>query len=168
MHTKLFTAQPAPSETTPIHDVTLTVELMPLDKPLASARVVRHRAHSNERHVLLNILEASSDSLLGRVRQWVRRVENLSHVLVWTKDNVRNPNDACTVDLIELPRLQLTFERVCDVNGQARFFATDYVGYFVSNHQCPSTALLIQVSLPSSLFLFSSLSQIPFFLSLLF
>lgn len=156
-HTKLFN-ETVKEHPPPIQDTYLTVELMPYDKPSLSARVVRYKTNSNsssgseQPHTLLNVLEASHDSLLGKVRQWARRIENLSHCLVWTKDKVSKVSDACAIDLIEFPRLQLTFERVCDTSGQARFYATDYVGYFVSSHRCPATASLIQ-GLPHALML---------------
>jgi hypothetical protein len=37
------------------------------------------------------------------------RLEDLSHILVWTKTNLRAPNEPCTIDVVEMPRLGLTF-----------------------------------------------------------
>lgn len=39
----------------------------------------------------------------------IGRLEDMSHVLVWTKTPLRQPNEPCTIDVVELPRLGLTF-----------------------------------------------------------
>lgn len=41
---------------------------------------------------------------------------------MWTKSDVNKPDDACNVDLIELPRLQLTFFSKVDSDGSLRLY----------------------------------------------
>lgn len=42
--------------------------------------------------------------------------------MVWTKGNVNSINDHCTVDLIELPRLNLSFYAKIDPDGSMRLY----------------------------------------------
>jgi len=40
---------------------------------------------------------------------YLARLEDLSYILMWTKTNVTGPKTPVTVDVIEMPRQQLSF-----------------------------------------------------------
>ncbi len=60
-------------------------------------------------HTLLNLLHAGAGSTLAQLARPLLRVENLSHVLVWTSAADAGPVDDVPIDLVELPRLRLSF-----------------------------------------------------------
>eukprot|EP00467_Chlorarachnion_reptans_P010822 CAMPEP_0114525784 /NCGR_PEP_ID=MMETSP0109-20121206/22631_1 /TAXON_ID=29199 /ORGANISM="Chlorarachnion reptans, Strain CCCM449" /LENGTH=5518 /DNA_ID=CAMNT_0001707433 /DNA_START=63 /DNA_END=16619 /DNA_ORIENTATION=+ len=84
--------------------------------------------------LLLNPLRAVSSSLLGRVRQLLCRIENLSHVLIWSRSQTTQSEEECEVTLVELPRLGARFEtRMQD--GKAVLASLDYDGLFIAEEQ---------------------------------
>jgi hypothetical protein len=72
---------------------------------------------------------ARENTALADLRDYLIRLENLSYILVWTKAP-KQVGENCTVDLIELPRLQLTFS----LKG-THFFSNDHTGLFLSNYR---------------------------------
>ena len=79
------------------------------------------------------------------------RLDNLTHILVWAKcDGHGNieANSSGVVDLIELPRLNLSFSAKPDLNaGHAmRFFCNDHAGFFISDTaaSCTLTQALLR------------------------
>lgn len=49
--------------------------------------------------------------------------------MVWTKSPIEKPGDPCNVDLIELPRLQLTFFSKLDPDGSVRLYPYFHLCY---------------------------------------
>jgi len=72
---------------------------------------------------------ARENTALADLRDYLIRLENLSYILVWTKA-AKQLGDNCTADLIELPRLQLSFS----LKG-SHFFSNDHTGLFLSNYR---------------------------------
>jgi len=81
---------------------------------------------------LMNILYAREDTSLSLVADFLVRFEDLSHVLVWTSTEVYYPWDPCTIDLIEMPRLKISFTIKSDSYGRFRLFSNDQEGMFLS------------------------------------
>jgi hypothetical protein len=102
--------------------------------------------------VLLNLLYAPEGSMMARLADFLVRIEDLSHILVWTKDNVRNPGDPCEITLIEFPRLQLSFFTKKDLDGKRRLYSSDHFGMFLSNNRDPMLLGLLD-GIPHSLML---------------
>jgi hypothetical protein len=87
-------------------------------------------------HTLLNVLSAPPSSLLKRVGMLLARLDNLAHVLVWSTATVKTPHDPCAIDLIELPRVNLSFRAkfVESVDGKVEhhLYSNDYDGLFIA------------------------------------
>ena len=85
---------------------------------------------------LLNIITAPPSSLLKRVGMLLSRLDNLSHILVWSTSHIKSPSDALSVDKIELPRVNLTFKakRVAMVGGsiEHRLYSNDHSGLYIA------------------------------------
>ena len=104
-------------------------------------------------HVLVDMLRLGSAEK-GRLRtlcDLLLRLDNLTHILVWAKcdsnGNVQAHSEG-VVDLIELPRLNLSFSAKPDPNaGHAmRFFCNDHAGFFISDTaaSCTLTQALLR------------------------
>jgi len=87
-------------------------------------------------HTLLNVLSAPPSSLLKRVGLLLSRLDNLSNVLVWSTEKVESPHSPCSIDFIELPRVNLSFKAkdVESIDGKLehRLYSNDYDGLFIS------------------------------------
>jgi hypothetical protein len=59
---------------------------------------------------LLNVSSASPSSLHKRAGMLLSRLDNLAHVLIWSSANVRDAGDASSIDLVELPRVNLSLK----------------------------------------------------------
>jgi hypothetical protein len=85
---------------------------------------------------LLDIRTAPPSSLLKRIGMLLSRLDNLSHVLVWSFSKVVSGNDASSIDMIELPRVNLSFKakRVETVDGniECRLYSNDHDGLYIS------------------------------------
>ena len=88
---------------------------------------------------LFNILSAPKSSFLKRLGMLLSRLDNLSHVLVWSYSRVISVDDACSIDLIELPRANLSFKarKVETIGGKVeyRLYSNDHDGLYI----CTST-----------------------------
>lgn len=91
---------------------------------------------SRPTHTLLNVLCAPPSSLLKRVGMLLSRLDNLSHVLVWSASSVHTAHDPCSIDLIELPRVNLSFkakvEESIDGKTENRLYSNDYDGLYIA------------------------------------
>jgi len=91
---------------------------------------------NRESHTLLNIRSAPPSSLLHRVGMLLSRLDNLSHVLVWSTSKVQTAHSPASIDLIELPRVNLSFKAKAfeSVDGQTdqRLYSNDYDGLFIA------------------------------------
>ena len=85
---------------------------------------------------LLNIVTAPAGSLLKQIGMLLSRLDNLSQVLVWSESEVLNVQQACTIDLIELPRVNLSFrsKRVEKIDGtiEHRLYSNDNDGLYIA------------------------------------
>ena len=117
---------------------------------------------------LLATLSCSSGTGLGALIALLERIEDLSHVLVWSgkKCDVgvasNNPfgNAAASafgggesmvaVALIELPRLALSFEAVKRTDGSVRLYSKEHPGHYIGHLQGERKAALVR-GLPHAL-----------------
>jgi hypothetical protein len=87
-------------------------------------------------HTLLNVLSAPPSSLLKRVGLLLSRLDNISHVLVWSTSDVKSTHSQCSIDFIELPRVNLSFKAkdVESVEGKMehRLYSNDYDGLYIA------------------------------------
>jgi hypothetical protein len=64
------------------------------------------------------------------------RLCNLAHVLVWSTATVQSAHSPCTIDLIELPRVNFSFKskNVESIDGKVdhRLYSNDYDGLFIA------------------------------------
>ena len=81
-------------------------------------------------YTLLNLLYAAEGSFLAQLRDYLSRVEDMAHVLVWTKGDGKG--NALSVDLIELPRLGISFARRVDSSGASKLYSSLHVGMYLS------------------------------------
>ena len=85
---------------------------------------------------LLNIMCASPKSLLKQIGMLLSRLDNLSHVLVWSNSDVKSLRDTCFIDRIELPRVNLTFKskKIEHVDGSVehRMYSNDHDGLYIA------------------------------------
>lgn len=85
---------------------------------------------------LLNVATAPAGSLLKQIGMLLSRLDNLSQVLVWSESEVLNTQQSCTIDLIELPRVNLSFKakRVEKIDGtvEHRMYSNDNDGLYIS------------------------------------
>lgn len=85
---------------------------------------------------LLDIRTASPSSLLKRIGMLLSRLDNLSHVLVWSLSKVHTATDECSIDIIELPRVNLSFKakQVENIDGtiEYRLYSNDHDGLYIS------------------------------------
>lgn len=114
---------------------------------------LKWEARADNTLTLLNVLYSPQ----GPLRQLVAvisRLEDVSHVLVWTKTPLKAPNEPCAIHVVELPRLGLTFRAKEVVPGDpaTRLYCDDYDGYFISNVRSPALERLAE-GLPHSIIL---------------
>lgn len=87
-------------------------------------------------HTLLNVQTAPPTTLLFRIGMLLSRLDNLAHVLIWSSKEVKTPHDPCAIDLIELPRVNLSFQAkaVTSVDGTVdhRLYSNDYDGLYIA------------------------------------
>jgi hypothetical protein len=85
---------------------------------------------------LLNVLSANPSSLLKRVGMLLSRLDNLAHVLVWSATKVKTAHEPCGIDLIELPRVNLSFKskdfKSIDGDVEHRLYSNDYNGLYIA------------------------------------
>jgi len=99
--------------------------------------------------VLLNMMYAPPGTLLFDLANLLMRIENLSHCLAWAR------TDSTTVDLIELPRLRLSFvAKTVDLGNGATtlLYSRDHDGLFISNYRDSMIQKLLE-GVPHSLLL---------------
>ena len=109
--------------------------------------------------LLLNLLYAPRRSRLHSVLKTLVRIENAGQILAWTKVSGvahiggQTPHTGCpNLDLVEIPRLKLTFTARLDDAGDLRLFSLDHGNLFISNERNPLTTTML-AGLPHSLLL---------------
>jgi len=114
------------------------VERIPVERTTPEVEV---RDPNRKVHTLLNVLTAPPSSLLKRLGMLLSRLDNLSHVLIWSETKISNQStaDKCTIDVIELPRVKLSFKakRVETISGKVeqRMYSNDHDGLYISTSQ---------------------------------
>ena len=111
---------------------------------------------SRPTHTLLNLQRAGLVADLAGVRQLFNRLENLSHILVWSELDI-NRSDRLSVDLIELPRLNLSFRRPART---ARFLSVEYDGLCISNHRSEQVNAILAATGPAAILLESAAQEL--------
>jgi len=116
-------------------------------------------AHDTD-YILMNVLYAPRGSRLHSLMRTLSRIENMSNVLVWTKaSNLTKeqrlhgeiPHEGVpSVDLVELPRLKLSFTARPDHLGNIRLYSLDHADLFVSNDRNAMTTKMLE-GIPHSL-----------------
>jgi len=85
---------------------------------------------------LLNIMTAPPSSLLKRIGMLLSRLDNLSHILIWSTAKINRAHDACSIDVIELPRVNLSFKakkmEKIDGSMEHRLYSNDHDGLYIS------------------------------------
>jgi len=123
---------------------------------------------SKQQMTLVNIMYATEDLkgglLLVSLRELISRIESLAHVLVWSRGQIATPNQFVFPDLIELPRLRLSFTtRVYRDPGtskdQLRLWSNDHEGMFISNRRSNAIEKLVR-GIPHSLLLESESGEL--------
>lgn len=114
-----------------------TAEAMIQRIPVLGADEEVERIDPNRKsYTLLNVLSAPPSSLLKRVGMLLSRLDNLSHVLIWSTAAIRTPDSPAAIDYIELPRVNLSFKAksVESVDGQVdlRLYSNDYDGLYIA------------------------------------
>ena len=87
-------------------------------------------------HTLLNVLTAPPSSILKRIGMLVSRLDNLAHVLVWSSSELESAHSPGSIDLIELPRVNLSFKSrsvtLVDGRSEHRIYSNDYDGLYIA------------------------------------
>ena len=110
--------------------------------------------------ILLNLLYAPRRSRLYSVLKTLARIENASHICAWTKaknsdlgKSALGLRFACPpIDLIELPRLKLSFTARPDHQGVFRLYSVDHVDIYITNERNSLTSKML-AGIPYSLLL---------------
>jgi thiol-disulfide isomerase/thioredoxin len=116
--------------------------------------------YDSEDMFLLNLLYAPRRSRLHSVLKTLARIENASHICAWTKaSNVDLTNTSIglpfgcpSIDLIELPRLKLSFTARPDHLGVLRLYSVDHVDIYITNERNSLTSKML-AGIPHSLLL---------------
>ena len=58
------------------------------------------------------------------------RLDSLSNIIAWSRNDPANGD--ISIDLIELPRLHLTFEKMQSIDGTYRYFCAEQSGLFIA------------------------------------
>lgn len=87
-------------------------------------------------YTLLDLLYAPDGSYLSELRDYLARIEDMPHILVWTKGDGKGA--AVNVDLIELPRLGISFANRIDSAGVGRLYSSLHVGMYLSLKWAPA------------------------------
>ncbi len=95
-----------------------------------------------------------TNSKYGSVLNTLSRLENASHILCWCRSSsvTTKKNSEPNLDLIELPRLNMSFQEKLDENGVMRLYSLDHVNLFVTNQRSNLTTKLMR-GIPHSLLL---------------
>ena len=103
--------------------------------------------------VLVDVLYAGSTPELKALREFATRVDDLSNCLVWTKPPADGASAATAgIELVEFPRLHMSFRVKTDSAGELRLFSEDHSDMFVSNCRAPAVEKVL-AGLPTGILL---------------
>ena len=119
--------------------------------PIATAKSAAKLPVDQVDVVLINLANAYNDSVeshggkFGSIMKMLSRIENASYILCWTRaENVDKAEGATdyAVDLVECPRLKVSFEEKLDNHGVPRLYSMDHVNLFIANNNRDSSELI--------------------------
>ena len=96
-----------------------------------TALVRRLEEADGSSEVLLNPVEAPREGELRSILNILIRMENASHVLLWSKSRGK-PGDSCEISTLELPRLGTKFVATQQAGGGVALVSADHAGLFIS------------------------------------
>eukprot|EP00760_Papus_ankaliazontas_P003017 PhM_4_TR11378/c0_g1_i1/m.4426 len=108
----------------------------PLLPAHCTARI--RRISSQGEMTLLNLAYSLDGTALHSMARTLSRIENLGHILAWTKSS-----DRMVIDLVQLPRLKLTFVSRPE-DGEDRLFSVDHADLFITNDHTELALQLIR------------------------
>ena len=94
--------------------------------PTPSAADSNHISSSAEEMELVDLLYADPGSKHFSLAKVISRLDTLAHVLCWSRNGE-------SIDVVELPRLSLTFTAKADEKGNVRLEASDHAGLFIQD-----------------------------------
>lgn len=122
---------------------------------------VSQKIVESEDLILVNVLYAPKRSRLHSILKVLSRIENASHICIWTKASSLSVNSydyskleyGCpSLDLIELSRLKLSFTAREDHTGVLRLYSVDHVDLYISNESSTISSTMLS-GIPHSLIL---------------
>lgn len=126
---------------------------------LAAAGAVGDSSLEQADLTLVNIAFARSESKFHKALHTISRLENAGYILCWTLtdalDTYKGNEDAINIDLLELPRLKMSFREKADEKGVPRLYSLDHVNLYISNVRSELTCKLM-TGLPHSLLMTTS------------
>ena len=102
-------------------------------KARTSASTSEEQARPEDRMLFVDLLCVPRRSRLFPLVQALTRIETLSHICAWTRNMECNCGSDLILDLVELPRLKLSFAMRRDFEGKFRLFSLDHADLFLSN-----------------------------------
>ena len=105
---------------------------------------------SEGRMILLDLMYAPRRSRLFSLAKTLSRIENLSHICVWTRNAAPTIGCMCSIDFVDLPRLKLSFTTKTNHDGVERLFSLDHADLFVSD-QYDAFSSKLMATIPFSL-----------------
>ncbi len=117
--------------------------------------LVHPKADSVQRLTLLNLLHASEGTALARVAAIFSQIESIGYILAWTSGT---QSGELSVDLVELPRLRLSFIGRVD-GGETRFYCQEHAGLFILLDRSPYSEKLLS-GLPCALLLTNATKEL--------
>ena len=100
--------------------------------------------------------QGERSSLHGLIRLLIR-METFSHILPWTLDKQAGSDGVVnSVDLIELPRLHLSFEKVRNADGTIRYRCVEHAELYITGFNGESRLSSLLSGLPRSVLLANS------------
>jgi hypothetical protein len=160
----------------------LLVELKAFaDDQLPANEIILQETSILDDLTLISASYADPNSRLGNILLTMTRLDNIGHILCWSStkrlfqgledvnsvgkivdDRKINPPapafvdsssmDDISIDLLELPRLKLSFHEKMDENGVKRLYSVDHSNLFVSNYRSDLISTLMR-GVPQSLLL---------------
>lgn len=121
-----------------------------LPKEGAAKKTVRGGKADEQAMLLLDLMYAPRRSRLFSVAKTLSSIENLSHICVWSRTVSPSKNALCSIDLVEVPRLKLSFTAREDHEGVLRLFSMDHADLFISDQHNAFTTKLM-AGIPHSL-----------------
>eukprot|EP00808_Paulinella_micropora_P012642 g44173.t1 len=87
-----------------------------------------------------------------------RAAEGLGQVLIWSNSKPLGEGDECSINKVELPRLQLTFSTARGSHNEVRLSSDDFDGKFVNLSPSAATRSLARI-MPHTIFLADSIGE---------